>query len=747
MKRIGALGVCLVVASSLLPAHARATGPQDPDRSRPAGSNARLDPTGAGGRVPGEIVVSYRPSASRTDRGELRDAAGARVVSPLALARTEVVSVARGEVDKAIAALESSPDVAFAEPNYYVRTSALPNDPRLDQLWGLENTGQSVSGFAGTADADIDAPEAWEITKGSHAVTVAIVDTGVAFDHPDLAANMWTNPGETGSGKATNGTDDDRNGFKDDWRGWDWIGSDNTPRDFFGHGTHVAGIVGATGNDSYGGVGVNWSVSLMPLRVLDSEGVGTTADVAAAIAYAAANGADIVNLSLGGPDFSLAVQTAIGNAPGVLVVAAAGNEASNNDVTGSYPCNYPLTNIVCVAASDSLDQLAGYSNYGAASVDLAAPGSRILSTVPAFTRALRETFEADISSTWVIGGTGTQWSRGLDEFGYYAADSVDSDYVANTDSWLQTGDPVNLAGQENCTLSYVFELDTEQNADAFEIEVSANRTAWSPVGGWTGSTGGDWLTATHDISDHDGTSIYLRFRLISNALLNAGGVSIDDVQVKCLSSNFMGTEFAYFSGTSMAAPYVAGAAALVLAAAPATTIASLRSALVTGVDQVSSLTGKVATGGRLNVAKALDAVVPEVVPTADPSPSSSATADPSPDPSPSPTATDIVPEPEPTADPLAPRARSITLNLRKHLVARGRVSVADDLSSCLANITVLIKRWGKVVRSIQTAADGTYRIRIPDRPGRYVAAIPAVEEPTAACAAARSRKIRHRHHD
>ena len=743
MKRIGALGVCLVVASSLLPTPALATGPQRPDRNRPATSNARLEPTDSGGRVPGEVVVSYRPSTSRTDRAELRAATGARIVGSLPLDRTEVVSVARGEVDDTIAALESSPDVVFAEPNYYVSSSALPNDPRLDQLWGLQNTGQSVSGFTGTADSDIDAPEAWEITKGSRAVTVAIIDTGVAFDHPDLAANMWTNPGETGSGKATNGVDDDDNGFKDDWRGWDWIGSDNTPRDFFGHGTHVAGIVGATGNDSYGGAGVNWSVSLMPLRVLDSEGIGTTANVAAAIAYAAANGADVVNLSLGGPDFTLAVQTAISNAPNVLVVAAAGNEASNNDVSGSYPCNYPLTNIVCVAATDSLDQLAGYSNYGAVNVDLAAPGSRILSTVPAFTRALRETFEADISTSWITGGTGTQWSRGLDPFGYFAADSIDSDYVANTDSWLQTADPVNLEGQENCTLTYVFELDTEQNADAFEIEISANRTTWSPVGGWTGSTGGDWLTATHDISDHDGTSIYVRFRLVSNALLNAGGVSIDDVQVKCLSPNFMGTEFSYFSGTSMAAPYVAGAAALVLAAAPTTTIANLRSALVAGVDQVAGLTGKVATGGRLNVAKALGMVVPEVVPAADPSPSSSPTAEPSPDPSPS--ATDIVPDPDPTQDPLAPRARSITLNLQRHLVARGRVSAADDFSPCFANVIVKIKRWGKVIDSIETAPDGTYRIRIPDRPGRYVARVVANELSNAACAGATSPKARHRH--
>ena len=290
-------------------------------------------------------------------------------------------------------------------------------------------------------------------------------------------------------------------------------------------------------------------------------------------------------------------------------------------------------------------------------------------------------------------------------------------------------------------MTYVFELDTEKDADVFQVEVSTNATTWSPVGGFSRSTGGDWLSATHDLSDHDGTSIYIRFRLVSNALLKAGGVSIDDVQVKCLSPTFMGTEFSYLSGTSMAAPHVAGAAALVLAAAPSTAIASLRSALVTGVDQVSSLTGKVATGGRLNVAKALGTVVPDVIPTASPSPSSSTSASPSP----SPSATDIVPDPDPTQDPLAPRARSITLNLRRHLVARSRVSTADDFSPCVANVLVTIKRWGKVIDSAQTAADGTYRLRIPDRPGRYVASVAKHEVTDVPCAASTSGRVRHRH--
>jgi subtilisin family serine protease len=666
----------------------------------------------------------------------LRAATDARVVDSMPSTRTEVVKVARRDVDETIAALESSPDVEFAEPNFYVHSFATPNDPRYDQQWALNNTAQSVSGIAGTADADIDAPEAWDVTTGSSASVVAIIDTGVAYNHPDLAANIWANPGEAGT-KQANGTDDDGNGFTDDARGWDWVDDDNEPRDFFGHGTHVAGIIGATGNDSYGGVGVNWDVSLMPLRVLDGEGVGTTADVAAAVNYAAANGADIINLSLGGPDFSLSVQNAIGAATDALVVVAAGNEATNNDLVGSFPCNYASANIVCVAASESNDTLAGYSNYGGVNVDLAAPGSRILSTFPAFTRALRENFEADIATTWIAGGTGTQWSRGLDDFGYFAADSDGSNYSANTDSWLRTATPIGLGGQDNCTLTYVFELDTGDDGDAFEVEASPDGTTWSHVGGFTGSTGGDWLTANHDLSAHDGSAIHLRFRLESNALFNGDGVSIDDIQIKCLTLTYSGTEFSYFSGTSMATPYVSGAAALVLAAAPESTVANVRSAVLNGVDVVSGLSGKVATGGRLNVAKALGVVVPNSVPTASPSPSSSTSPDPNP--------TDIIPDPDPSEEPTSTHARSVTLNLRSHLIAKGRVSVADGFSACRENVVVRITRRGNLVKKVRAATDGTYRVHIPDRAGRYVARVAKRELTDAICAASSSAKVRHRH--
>ena len=235
---------------------------------------------------------------------------------------------------------------------------------------GSAHTGQIVNGVPGTADADIDGPEAWDTETGSSDVVVAVVDSGVTYDHPDLAPNMWSNPGEIPG----NGIDDDGNGFIDDVRGWDFIGVDNDPFDLNLHGTHVAGTIGAKGDNNQGITGVDWDVSLMALRALDNYGSGSNAGITAAFNYAGDNGADVVNASLNGTGFSQAMLDSINAAPNTLFVAAAGNNATNNDTTTPrYPCNYVAPNNICVAATNSNDGLASFSNVGATSVDLAAP--------------------------------------------------------------------------------------------------------------------------------------------------------------------------------------------------------------------------------------------------------------------------------------------------------------------------------------------------------------------------------------
>ena len=289
-------------------------------------------------------------------------------------------------VQQALDILARQPFLQYAEPNYIVHAHSTPNDPRFGEMWGLHNIGQS----AGLIDADIDALEAWDIQTGSSNVVVGGIDTGIDYLHEDLSANIWVNSGEIGfdeSGidKAVNGIDDDNNGFIDDVRGWDFYNDDNDPMDDHGHGTHTAGTIGAVGNNAVGVTGVNWTVTLMPLKFLSSSGSGTTAGAIAAVLYAASFEDEfgnkivrITNNSWGGGRRSKALKDAIASS-GALFVASAGN---NGNSRKNYPAGYDIDNIISVAATDNNDELASFSSYGSGWVDLGAPGVKILSTIP-----------------------------------------------------------------------------------------------------------------------------------------------------------------------------------------------------------------------------------------------------------------------------------------------------------------------------------------------------------------------------
>ncbi|WP_204104620.1 MULTISPECIES: S8 family serine peptidase [Spirulina sp. CCY15215] len=278
--------------------------------------------------------------------------------------------------------------VEASELNAIRRLTWQPNDTDFEYLWALNNTGQN----GGTLDADIDAPEAWDIQRGSKDIVVAVIDTGIDYNHQDLAPNMWKNSGEI----AGNGIDDDGNGYVDDIYGYDFGNNDADPMDEMlpfvfdnGHGTHVAGIIGAVGDNNLGVVGVSPNVSLMALGVRDNassfgQSVLSLDAIAQSIHYATDNEANIINASLGGNIYSQLEYDAISyaNNNGVLLVAAAGNDTEDNDSISFYPANYNLPNIISVAATDNKDNLAYLSNFGANTVDLAAPGTQILSTLP-----------------------------------------------------------------------------------------------------------------------------------------------------------------------------------------------------------------------------------------------------------------------------------------------------------------------------------------------------------------------------
>ena len=314
-----------------------------------------------------QLLVRYEPGSAGARRAILRADLGLVETGRQAIPGVEVLDVPSGDIEAAAAAVAAMPGVAWAEPNYAYRLQAIPNDPKLSDLWALED------------GPGIDALSAWSVTSGSPDVVIAVVDSGMDMTHPDLAPNRWTNAAESAG---TPGVDDDANGFVDDINGWDFTTDDGDPTDTLGHGTHVAGTAAAAGNDGFGIPGVAWKSRIMPLRVVGDLGYAYVSDVAAAFTYAANHGARVVNASLAGPGFSQTMLDAITAAPQTLFVVAAGNSSINVDAEPWYPCAYPSPNLVCVAATDQWGGLASFSNTGAIGVDLGAPGKRILSTWP-----------------------------------------------------------------------------------------------------------------------------------------------------------------------------------------------------------------------------------------------------------------------------------------------------------------------------------------------------------------------------
>ncbi len=555
--------------------------------------------------VPGEVLVGAADGAA---------VGGEQVGAPDAGVR--LVRTQPGEtVPAAVARLRAAPGVAWAEPNRIVSATAVPNDPFAGEEYWFHNAGQVNGGrVTGVPDADADVPEAWAITRGSPSVTVAVVDGGIAYDNPDLASAVWTNPGETGGGRESNGVDDDRNGLVDDWRGWDWRDDDNDPRDLglFPHGTAVSGIIGARADDGYGIAGVAPLTRIMPLRVNSPSGSATISDVVAAFGYAQRMGARVVNASFGGPTDSSAERAAIAAAPGVLFVTSAGNDGRDLDAgTPNYPCAFDLPNVICVAATDERDALAGFSNQGARSVDLAAPGVGVLTTAPPWAELVADDFETPLDGRWVTGGTGGTWQRTTEAASSGAwsiADSPGGPYGNDVSHWIQYAAPVDLTNRAGCRIDVQYRSQTV-NPDGLYFETSTNGgSSWSQQDTLTGDTDG-FISGDGDITPAQGRpSVLFRLRMSSNASVTGDGFDIDDLALRCIGGTPDGRDLIYASGTSFAAPVVSGIAALLLAQKPAISVADLRAAILAGVDPLPSLSGRVATGGRASARKALEAV-------------------------------------------------------------------------------------------------------------------------------------------
>ncbi len=546
-----------------------------------------------GDYVEGEALVRFNPAKTLSGAQEVAARHGltlARRFGWLSEHEGQVIGLVRSttlSTAALLAELKAEPAVAFAEPNFFRSPDDLrpPNDPKFDLLYGLRNTGQAINGLNGTPNADISFLKAWGLAvSATNEIVVAVIDSGIDPTHPDLVNNLWTNPGEIPS----NSLDDDGNGYVDDVHGYDFVYGTGALVDTNMHGTHVAGTIAATGNNGLGVIGVDFQAHLMALKVLDPNGSNfVTSAVIEAIQYATmmkTRGVNVVaiNASYGGASYSsieVSAMQAAGNA-GIVFCAAAGNSTNNNDVTSHYPASYRLPNMIVVAATDQNDTLANFSDYGATTVDLAAPGVNILScrptNEPGYNTSVQQGTNNFSANQLTYGGT-TSLS-GITRAIYYCGLGYPTNFptaVSNNIALIQRG-----------TLFFSDKVTNAKAAGAVAAIVFNN-----VAGNFNGTltTPGNWLPAV-SLSQSDGLAL-------SNALPAIGTVvnALDPAQI-----------YQYLDGTSMATPHVSGAVAFAAMNFPAETVAQRIQRILANVTPVPALAGKVVTGGRLNLARIVD---------------------------------------------------------------------------------------------------------------------------------------------
>ncbi len=530
------------------------------------------------------VAVRFDPGTTAVERTDALSSAGLGVSRAVpGVPGVRVVTVSPGTSPaRAADRLERDPVVRWADPVGTMHMLATPNDPLFGQVWGLAGPG-----------ADANVLSAWNVTTGSHDVAVGVVDTGAAPDHPDLTANLRTSQGRNFVADAP-------------YSAW---------ADQQGHGTHVAGTIGAVGNNGLGVAGVNWQAGIIPVRVLDMTGSGYDVDVAAGAAYAADH-ARVVNMSLGG-GYSAPLADVVTAHPNTLFVVAAGNDTANVDDVPLYPCALPNANIICVASTTQVGGISSFSNFGATTVDLGAPGSGIESTTQSFLNVFSHPLLNPQADGWTPLPADLWQQRPTSSPDYKSADLIGE--VTDTEASLTTPVLGTFAGSA-CRMDFAMEFNLNVATQRLFVDAKPNGSAWqNGLMEVSGTTSGLFKYTTVDLTDFDNQSnMKLRFRVTGPANTTYGGTSpshvrIADPQVSCITPEPVGGTYGQLSGTSMATPHVAGAAALLLSNQPSLTVAQLRQALLSTVTPMSSLQGFTVTGGRLNVAAALAAIQPAPV--------------------------------------------------------------------------------------------------------------------------------------
>ncbi len=630
------LSLCILVALSSLGgiwAYAETARSARPDRGAVAGSGGH---NMQGRYKDGEVIVKYRNGASGATIAAAEAKTGAHATKSFAAGshRLHLLKLKKGSsVEDAIAMYRQDPAVEYAEPNYLYELAGVPNDPLFSQLWGLHNTGQTVRGVTGAAGADIHAAEAWDITTGSPNVVIAVIDTGIAYDHPDLAPNMWTNAGEV----PNDGIDNDGNGYVDDYHGYDFANNDGDPMDvvhfptgMLGHGTGLSGTMAAAGNNSLGVTGVMQRAKLMALKA--GSGVAfehVTGDgFIPAGNYAIANGARIINASFGrvGGACSQAEYDMLSaaNAAGVMVLAAAGNNTQDNDLVPWYPAQYSvatacgpaLPNVIGVAATDMNDGLSYFSNFGATSVQIAAPGTdQTYTTYPTqnVVNILLHTFDSNPSGLgYVFSGVNNGWAFTNAQSvspPNSLTDSPGGNYVDNTNSFA-TGPSFSTVGRHGCLLVGDVRLSSAGAGDGILVQASGDGgTTWTRGNRFTASSGDAFTNRPLEEIRDNNSSVRFRMNFFSDNAGTADGAYLDNLRVDCVSGAPSGvTDYGYTGGTSSATAHVSGVVGLLLSVNPGLTVAQIRNAIINTGDVLPSLAGKTLTGRRLNARAALDSI-------------------------------------------------------------------------------------------------------------------------------------------
>lgn len=550
--------------------------------------------------VPGELIIKFKSTTTSQSRSAALGKKKHKKKRELGNSSMLQVQVQPGEsIESAIEHYRKDPNVEYVQPNYvYHLTATTPNDTHYSHLWGLQNTAQTVvavGGGPGTVNAtnnpgtsgnDMSLPQSWDLitdcrtNSAATPIVVAVLDTGVNYTHTDLTNNMWNLNG----------------GFPN--FGFDYVDNDNDPMDGHGHGTHVAGTIGAQGNNANGTTGVCWRTYIMAVRVLDNVGTGSTADIVSGLNFAVAQGAKVVNMSLGGSTYDPAFSTAITNArtSGVLVVVAAGNDGVDTGTSPSYPCNYIQDNLICVAALDQDYQLASFSNYSSTHVDVGAPGVNIVSTWP----GTHATTTDPLTGGWTNGGAwGYNVALGLGGL----SNPTNLDFSAQTYANMaadRTYKSFNLAGTDVAVMTTIAAYDTEGGNDFFNI--GYNTGGADPFAGGTTvatlSGTSSYALRTYDVTGCIDAACTLGFELTSNATIVGMGIHVYSLQIETLTRN--NVTYNVLDGTSMATPHVAGLAAMLFAYNTNYTYTDVAAAILTRGTVLSGLTSFTTTGRAAN---------------------------------------------------------------------------------------------------------------------------------------------------